>query len=88
MPPYCETEGGGFVCNIAIDRYATATLTSDGDSVAPSSADASPMNAALRRSGPHRCSRLDRQRFPSERRPRWIIRRERRTRSAPSPPWR
>lgn len=27
VPPYCEREGG-FVCNVAITRYATATLTS------------------------------------------------------------
>jgi D-glycero-alpha-D-manno-heptose-7-phosphate kinase len=26
VPPYCEREGG-FVCNVAITRYATATLT-------------------------------------------------------------
>jgi D-glycero-alpha-D-manno-heptose-7-phosphate kinase len=30
VPPYCDNEGG-FVCNIAIDRYATATLTGDAD---------------------------------------------------------
>ena len=28
VPPYCDREGG-FVCNIAIDRYATATLSED-----------------------------------------------------------
>jgi D-glycero-alpha-D-manno-heptose-7-phosphate kinase len=50
VPPYCEIEGG-FVCNIAIDRYATATLTSDGDAVAPSTADAPLISAVLRRSG-------------------------------------
>ncbi len=50
VPPYCEIEGG-FVCNIAIDRYATATLTSGGDSIAPSDTDAPLMAAALRRSG-------------------------------------
>jgi D-glycero-alpha-D-manno-heptose-7-phosphate kinase len=50
VPPYCEIEGG-FVCNIAIDRYATATLTSDGDAIAPSTSDAPLISAALRRSG-------------------------------------
>ncbi len=50
VPPYCEIEGG-FVCNIAIDRYATATLTSGGDCIVPSDADAPLMTAALRRSG-------------------------------------
>jgi D-glycero-alpha-D-manno-heptose-7-phosphate kinase len=50
VPPYCEIEGG-FVCNIAIDRYATATLTSGCDAVVPSDADAPLMSAALRRSG-------------------------------------
>jgi D-glycero-alpha-D-manno-heptose-7-phosphate kinase len=51
VPPYCENEGG-FVCNIAIDRYATATLTSgaDGGTVADG-IDAPLMHAALRRSG-------------------------------------
>jgi D-glycero-alpha-D-manno-heptose-7-phosphate kinase len=29
VPPYCD-EVGGFVCNVAIARYATATLTTDG----------------------------------------------------------
>ena len=28
VPPYCDNEGG-FVCNVAIDRYAVATLTSE-----------------------------------------------------------
>ncbi len=28
VPPYCDREGG-FVCNIAINRYATATLSTD-----------------------------------------------------------
>jgi D-glycero-alpha-D-manno-heptose-7-phosphate kinase len=50
VPPYCEIEGG-FVCNIAIDRYATATLTPAADALAPSGADAPLISAALRRSG-------------------------------------
>jgi D-glycero-alpha-D-manno-heptose-7-phosphate kinase len=29
VPPYCEREGG-FVCNVAIDRYATVSLTDNG----------------------------------------------------------
>ena len=47
VPPYSEQEGG-FVCNLAIDRYATATLTDAG--LGP--IDESPlMTAAFRRSG-------------------------------------
>lgn len=46
VPPYCEREGG-FVCNIAIDRYATASITDDA-----LPADQSPLVlAALRRTG-------------------------------------
>jgi D-glycero-alpha-D-manno-heptose-7-phosphate kinase len=50
VPPYCDEEGG-FVCNIAIDRYATATLSATGDVTAPSNADAPLMQAAFRRAG-------------------------------------
>ncbi|MGH7654696.1 MAG: hypothetical protein ACREN6_08540 [Gemmatimonadaceae bacterium] len=56
VPPYCEEEGG-FVCNIAIARYATATVAADSagglaanagaDSHAP--ADAALVRAACRR---------------------------------------
>ena len=47
VPPYSEQEGG-FVCNLAIDRYATATLTDAGHGPI----DESPlMTAAFRRSG-------------------------------------
>ena len=50
VPPYCEREGG-FVCNIAIDRYATATLTdANGATDARASLDAPLIRAALRRS--------------------------------------
>ena len=46
MPPYCEREGG-FVCNVAIDRYATVSLTDDR---APS--DQTPLVlAAMKRAG-------------------------------------
>jgi D-glycero-alpha-D-manno-heptose-7-phosphate kinase len=50
VPPYCDDEGG-FVCNIAIDRYATATLDESGAGAIPSSADAPLVHAALRRAG-------------------------------------
>jgi D-glycero-alpha-D-manno-heptose-7-phosphate kinase len=54
VPPYCDNEGG-FVCNVAIDRYAVATLTS-GEPVAginrPGAVgDEALVVAALRRSG-------------------------------------
>jgi D-glycero-alpha-D-manno-heptose-7-phosphate kinase len=45
VPPYCEREGGA-VCNIAITRYATATITSSDDT--PSHDDPL-VRAALRR---------------------------------------
>jgi D-glycero-alpha-D-manno-heptose-7-phosphate kinase len=46
VPPYPE-ERGGFVCNLAIDRYATVTLSAAGES------DATPAlaAAAIRRAG-------------------------------------
>jgi D-glycero-alpha-D-manno-heptose-7-phosphate kinase len=51
VPPYCDREGG-FVCNIAIDRYATATLTDAGGATESAAAmDAPLIRAALRRSG-------------------------------------
>lgn len=37
MPPYSD-EMGGFVCNVAINRYATATLTRSSDDRSPSAA--------------------------------------------------
>src|ERR1019366_10050194 len=46
VPPYCDNEGG-FVCNVAIDRYATATLSANGEVGATSSADAPLMQAAF-----------------------------------------
>jgi D-glycero-alpha-D-manno-heptose-7-phosphate kinase len=51
VPPYCENEGG-FVCNLAIDRYATATLTEgDGAARTDTGIDAPLMSAAFRRAG-------------------------------------
>jgi len=65
VPPYCDREGG-FVCNIAISRYATARLTAVRGATSVSVRDASSVNvresrvteadtilirAALRRSG-------------------------------------
>jgi D-glycero-alpha-D-manno-heptose-7-phosphate kinase len=48
VPPYCEREGG-FVCNVAIDRYASVTLTDDG-----ALSDRAPLVlAALKRAGVH-----------------------------------
>jgi D-glycero-alpha-D-manno-heptose-7-phosphate kinase len=50
VPPYCDNEGG-FVCNIAIDRYATATLRESGDESAHSKSDAPLIHAAVKRAG-------------------------------------
>jgi D-glycero-alpha-D-manno-heptose-7-phosphate kinase len=48
VPPYCEREGG-FVCNVAIDRYATATIS---ERSATDHATDSPLaRAALKRAG-------------------------------------
>ena len=48
VPPYSENEGG-FVCNIAIDRYATATLCESGGEAAHSETDAPLIQAAVKR---------------------------------------
>ena len=48
VPPYCDNEGG-FVCNIAIDRYATATLRESGDETTHSETDAPLIRAAVKR---------------------------------------
>jgi D-glycero-alpha-D-manno-heptose-7-phosphate kinase len=52
VPPYCDEEGG-FVCNIAIARYATATLSMNGQAAATagstSDTDAPLVRAALQR---------------------------------------
>src|SRR5687767_12103607 len=51
VPPYCDREGG-FVCNVAITRYATAHVTAARDTPgAATKADASLVQAALARSG-------------------------------------
>jgi D-glycero-alpha-D-manno-heptose-7-phosphate kinase len=50
VPPYCE-EQGGFVCNIAISRYAVATVSAD-ETYSQSGASADPLIvAALKRTG-------------------------------------
>ena len=54
VPPYTEREGGA-VCNIAITRYATATVATGGHAAVPSGAsnadDDRLLRAAIRRSG-------------------------------------
>ena len=49
MPPYCEREGG-FVCNIAIDRYATVSIA-DADPTGSAASDVPMVRAALERAG-------------------------------------
>lgn len=49
VPPYCDREGG-FVCNIAITRYATAALTDARRATSVGAADAPLVRAALKRS--------------------------------------
>ncbi len=55
VPPYCD-EQGGFVCNVAINRYAVATLSADetyragADGAASGTSDALTA-AAMKRSG-------------------------------------
>lgn len=50
VPPYCDAQGG-FVCNLAIARYVTATLTqaTDGDGPSDDSGEHALARAALRR---------------------------------------
>lgn len=55
VPPYCDREGG-FVCNVAITRYTTATVSDDRGSTAARDAskngsDAPLVRAALKRTG-------------------------------------
>jgi len=48
VPPYCDREGG-FVCNVAIDRYSTATLA-DGAGTVIESGDSALVRAIEKRS--------------------------------------
>lgn len=50
VPPYPERDGG-FVCNIAIARYAVVHLTEDGAASPIAPSDAPLVRAALRRTG-------------------------------------
>jgi len=50
VPPYCENEGG-FVCNLAIDRYATATVGREEEPGAAAVVDAPLVQAAFTRAG-------------------------------------
>ena len=50
VPPYCDNEGG-FVCNLAIDRYATATLSTSTEADASSSVDEPLVRAVRKHSG-------------------------------------
>ena len=50
VPPYCD-EVGSAVCNIAITRYATATVARASDGSATLSSDDPLVRAALRRAG-------------------------------------
>lgn len=51
VPPYCDREGG-FVCNVAIDRYSVVHLSNDSTEDAGNvAADAPLVRAALRRAG-------------------------------------
>lgn len=49
VPPYCDEEGGA-VCNVAITRYATATVSTSATAGQPASDDRL-VRAALRRAG-------------------------------------
>ena len=54
VPPYCE-EQGGYVCNLAVARYATVTLARapGGDDALPAGAEHALARAALARAGLH-----------------------------------
>lgn len=48
VPPYCDREGG-FVCNVAITRYATARVTNDANQPPAMAGNGKLITAALRR---------------------------------------
>src|SRR6185503_4991397 len=51
VPPYCDREGG-FVCNVAIDRYSFVRLDDASETASIGDSTAVPLvRAALRRSG-------------------------------------
>ena len=50
VPPYCDRESG-FVCNVAINRFATATLTDEAPANMETSRDEGLIEAAVRRAG-------------------------------------
>jgi D-glycero-alpha-D-manno-heptose-7-phosphate kinase len=50
VPPYCNRESG-FVCNVAIDKFATATVTDEPPGSDEPSRDEALIDAAVRRSG-------------------------------------
>ena len=52
VPPYCDREGG-FVCNVAISRYARARLTDQASRIDVGAADASLVRATLKHTGVH-----------------------------------
>jgi D-glycero-alpha-D-manno-heptose-7-phosphate kinase len=50
VPPYCDRESG-FVCNVSIDKFATATVTDEPPRTDEPSRDEALINAAIKRSG-------------------------------------
>ena len=66
VPPYCDQEGG-FVCNLAIDRYATATLHENGETAPEAIAARLPRSSVPRCSarGSAACRPRSRATFPS-----------------------
>lgn len=50
MPPYCDREGG-FVCNVAITRYAVARLTATNRAPSVTATDVPLVRAALKHAG-------------------------------------
>jgi D-glycero-alpha-D-manno-heptose-7-phosphate kinase len=50
VPPYCDREGG-FVCNVAITRYAVARLTATNRAPSAGATEEPLVRAALKRSG-------------------------------------